>query len=168
MKIEQISDLPIVYMRRTGAYGEENQQLMAAFKHWMTYNNTSQDNLLTDSAIILGIIHDDPALVSPEACRYDTALVLSEQQEIDDACVQKGMLQGGNYAVFTIDHTAEAMNRAWQDIFTELTEACYQLDEARPIIERYTKSMLENTFVKFACLCRGRSSIFNDQIRKFV
>ncbi|MFD1416702.1 AraC family transcriptional regulator [Oceanobacillus jeddahense] len=157
MKIEQISDLPIVYMRRTGAYGEENQQLMAAFKHWMTYNNTSQDNLLTDSAIILGIIHDDPALVSPEACRYDTAMVLSAQQKIDDACVQKGILQGGNYAVFTIDHTAEAMNRAWQVVFTELTEYDYQLDEARPILERYTKSMLEKHVCEICLPVQGKA-----------
>lgn len=143
MKLEQISDLPIVYMRRTGAYGEENNQLMARFKHWMTYNNVSKGNLLTDNAVVLGIIWDNPAHVSPEACRYDTALVLSAQQEITDECVQQAILQGGSYAVFTIEHTQEAMNRAWQVIFSELAGAGYQLDETRPILERYMPFMLE-------------------------
>ncbi|MFD1065592.1 AraC family transcriptional regulator [Oceanobacillus locisalsi] len=143
MKIEQISDLPIVYMRRIGAYGKENNQLMAAFKHWMIYNNASKGNLLTDNAVILGIIWDNPTLVPSEACRYDTALVLSSQQEINDECVQQSILQGGSYAVFTIEHTADALTRAWETIFSELAVAGHQLDESKPILERYVKSMLD-------------------------
>lgn len=143
MKLEQISDLPIVYMRRTGAYGEENNQLMARFKHWMTYNNVSKGNLLTDNAVVLGIIWDNPPHVPSEACRYDTALVLSEQQIINDECVQQGILQGGNYAVFMIEHTADALTRAWQVIFSELAESGYQLDQTSPILERYMPFMLE-------------------------
>ena len=110
----------------------------------MVYNNALHTNLFTDNAVVLGIIRDNPALVPPKECRYDTALVLSAQQEINDECVQHDILQGGSYAIFTIHHTAEALNEAWEAVFNELAETGHQLDATRPILERYMQFMLEN------------------------
>ena len=45
---------------------------------------------------------------------------------------------------FKINHTAEAVQKAWIDIFLELSRQGYQFDETRPIIERYIVHMVNN------------------------
>ncbi len=65
--IEQLPVQPIVYMRRTGAYGPENYSLMAALKEW-----ANKKGLLKDSTIY-GIAYDS-ASTPPEKCRYDVCL----------------------------------------------------------------------------------------------
>ena len=54
MNIETIDTTPILYMRRTGAYGTENAALMAQFKDELKKQN------LFKGATILGIAQDDP------------------------------------------------------------------------------------------------------------
>ena len=43
-------------------------------------------------------------------------------------------------------YTAEEVQKAWLAIFPELVKKGYQLDEARPILERYKTEMVEKLF----------------------
>jgi DNA gyrase inhibitor GyrI len=136
----QIEEMPkscIAYMRRVGPYGAGNYALMKKFKEWAKSNG-----LFTESAVILGISQDNPATTLPENCRYDVCIVVSENFATTDADVSEAELPKGRYAVFTIDHTAEAIQKAWGEIFSQLSAQGQQPDVSRPIIERYIPAMI--------------------------
>lgn len=137
-QIEEMSKIRIAYMRRVGPYGADNYALIKNFKEWAKANG-----LFTASAVILGISQDNPAMILPEDCRYDVGIVITEQFAITDANVNIAELPGGKYAVFTIEHTAEAIQKAWGEIFVELSAQGQQLDASRPILERYIPAMID-------------------------
>lgn len=132
IEVEMIPSHSIAYMRQMGPYGVGNAQLMENFKDWVKENN-----LFSESAIILGIAQDNPAFVKPQECRYDTCLIISDDEGVKADSISISKIVGGKYAVFRISHTAEAIQKAWMDIFPELFKQGYRLDETRPILERY-------------------------------
>ena len=137
-KIEKLSSNRILYMRRIGPYGVGNHELMEKFKAWAIANC-----LFTEWAVILGISQDNPLITLPENCRYDVGVV-AEDFAVTDADVYETQLPGGKYAVFTIDHTAEAVQKAWGEIFNQLSAQGQQPDFSRPILERYIPAMIDN------------------------
>lgn len=137
--IEMMPAYRIAYIRQVGPYGMNNVQTMEELKRWAKFNN-----LLNDESIILGIAQDNPETTKPENCRYDTCVVVSNDDPITGGKVIEGNIAGGKYAAFKIQHTAEAVQKAWIDIFPELLRLGYQVDEARPIIERYTARMVNH------------------------
>lgn len=137
-QIEEMSKSRIAYMRRVGPYGEGNYALMKKFKEWAKVNG-----LFTESAVILGISQDNPAATPPENCRYDVGIVVSKHFEANNTDVNVAELSGGKYAVFTIDHTAEAIQKAWSEIFIQLLAENQQPDVSRPILERYIPAMID-------------------------
>jgi len=136
--IEEMPKSRIAYIRQVGPYGAGNYALMEKLKDWAKSND-----LFTDSAIILGISQDDPVTTTPENCRYDACVVISDDFEITDSSVSEAELPGGRYAVFTIPHTAEAVQNAWSEVFSQLADAGCQLDVSRPILERYIPAMVK-------------------------
>ncbi len=139
MQIEKIPPHKIAYMRHTGPYGAANLQTIQALKSWAQANG-----LLGAHCVVLGIAQDNPHTTKPEHCRYDACMVLPDEATVNDSCVAIGNLAGGDYAIFTICHTAEAMQTAWAEIFTQLHELGHCLDETRPILERYKAEMVSN------------------------
>lgn len=141
VEIEIIPSYSIAYIRHFGSYGTDNIQTMEQLKSWAKSNK-----LLDNKFIILGIAHDNPEITKPENCRYDTCFVISDDHSVNDNDVRKGSVAGGRYAVFTISHTAEAVQKAWEEIFVELFGQGYQFDETRPILERYKAEMVNNHY----------------------
>ncbi|PKM76032.1 MAG: DNA gyrase inhibitor [Firmicutes bacterium HGW-Firmicutes-15] len=137
--IEKMPAYRIAYIRQIGPYGINNVKTMEELKKWANFNHLSNDE-----SIILGIAQDNPETTKPENCRYDTCMVVSNDYSVTDGNVREGNIVGGKYAVFIINHTAEAVQKAWIDIFPELLKQGYQFDKARPIIERYTVQMVNN------------------------
>ena len=132
IKIEKLPGYRIAYMRRIGAYGPDNVQVMQQLKKWAITRN-----LLIESSIILGVAHDTPEVTPPEKCRYDACIVLSDDYELESN-INETRLPGGKYAIFPVDHTSEAIAKAWNDIFAVwLPDSGYQIDN-RPVFERYT------------------------------
>ena len=138
MNIETIPSCSIAYIRQIGAYGEDNIQTMEQLKHWAKANN-----LMKSKAVIFGIAHDNPQTTSPENCRYDACILLADEHFPAGANVQHGEIAGGKYSVFTVKHTAEAVERAWVEIFPVLSESGYLPDTTRPILERYAAEKVE-------------------------
>jgi len=137
--IEKIPAYKIAYIRQIGPYGINNVQTMEKLKKWAKSNY-----LFNDESIIFGIAQDNPETTKPENCRYDTCIVVSNDYSVTYDYVREGDIVGGKYAVFKINHTVEAVQKAWSDIFPELLRQGYQFDEARPIIERYIVKMVNN------------------------
>lgn len=137
VKIEELPEYHIAYMRQIGPYGPGNIQVMEKLKKW-----AATRELLTDSAIILGIAHDDPEVTPLEKCRYDACIVIPGDYRLENN-INVNDLPGGKYAVYRVRHTAEDIGNAWNDLFTAwLPDSGYQIDD-RPIFERYV-SDIEN------------------------
>lgn len=139
--IENIPSYRIAYIRQIGPYGQSNVKIMEELKLWARTNG-----LLDEQSIVLGIAHDNPELVDPMNCRYDTCLVVSNDKCICDVNINEGSIRGGKYAVFQISHTAEAVQKAWLAIFPELYKNNYQMDETRPILERYKAALVKEHY----------------------
>lgn len=137
MRIENIPKQKIVYMSSVGPYGMTNEITMSNLKQWAKKNN-----LLNDYSVILGIPRDNPSLTPSNECRYDTCLIVAE--EINDKTIFNGTLSTGRYAVFQVEHTAEAIMKAWSTVFVELNQAGLLVNDQLPIIERYTIAMVNN------------------------
>lgn len=141
IELENIPYCRIAYIRQIGPYGQNNVKIMEQLKKWAQSNS-----LLNEESIILGIAHDNPELVEPKNCRYDTCLVISNDYRINNDYISEGSILGGKYAVFKIRHTAEAVQKAWIEIFPELFRQNYHLDEARPILERYRFKLVKEHY----------------------
>lgn len=139
--IEQLPTQPTVYMRRIGAYGIENYRLMATMKEW------TERKGLSKGGVIYGIAHDNKN-TPPEKCRYDVCLVVSADYPTDNS-VQRGEILGGKYAVFTIPHTAEAVQEFWTSIIQVLREENLQYDTTKPILERYIYELVQDGQCEF-------------------
>lgn len=137
MKLETIPPYRVAYFRRVGPYGADNGQTMETLKRW-----AREHGLMNERTVILGVAHDNPAVTPPERCRYDTCIIVPEDYVIDGCAEDR--ITGGNYAIFTIAHTAEAVQEAWLGIFPELGRHGLIPDETRPILERYAAHMVNN------------------------
>jgi len=140
-EIEMIPSYHIAYIRNVGPYGNRNKDTMEQLKEW-----ARKSDLFYDNSIILGIAQDDPGKTKSENCRYDTGLVVSTNYIIDDDFVQLGKIVGGKYCVFKIEHTAEAVKKAWSEVFTEVERRSQNFDNTRPILERYIVKLVNNHY----------------------
>jgi len=77
------------------------------------------------------------ALMSKMKAWADTNGLLSEEAVIRN-------LNGGRYAVFTIEHTADAVANFWQSFSPEVYSCGVTMDISRPIMERYFVKMVAN------------------------
>lgn len=138
-KLEIIPSYQVAYIRQVGPYGPANGQAMEKLKQW-----AREKNLLTESAVILGIPQDNPEITPLENCRYDACIVLSKDYLVDtDDSINAGELPSGKYMVFEVKHTAADVQQAWKDIFVALQNQGYQMD-SRPTLERYTGKAIVN------------------------
>ncbi len=138
MNEEKLAPSMVLYMRRTGAYGEENYVLMNNFKNWL-----NEHDLFCDNTVILAIPLDNPNITEARKCRYDVCMIDFTGGEICQDGVKCGQLAGGKYVTFLIEHTAKAVQRAWMECFGELQKYGYVPDTSRPIMERYAKKLVD-------------------------
>ncbi|MGO5067228.1 MULTISPECIES: AraC family transcriptional regulator [unclassified Clostridium] len=136
-----IPSYKIAYIPRTGSYGLGNVQIIEQLKNW-----AREKNLFNKNSIILGIAQDNPKLTEAKYCRYDTCLVVSDEFKVDNKYINFGKTMGGKYCVFKISHTVDAMQKAWIEIFSELSKRNYELDDRRPILERYAMQMINKHY----------------------
>lgn len=141
MKEEILNASTIIYMRRTGAYGKDNYALMETFKDWLKTHN-----LYGGHTVILAIPLDNPNITEASKCRYDVCTTAVADKEIVSDKVKTRQLDGGKYIIFRIEHTAKAIQIAWESYLAELEKYNYSQDTSRPIIERYAKEMVNHHY----------------------
>lgn len=69
-----------------------------------------------------------------------------------DMMVNRGEIPAGDYAVFTIPHTAEAVQNFWASIMLRLQGESLQWDSTKPILERYKYKLVEDGKCEFCVL----------------
>ncbi|UII54295.1 GyrI-like domain-containing protein [Cytobacillus spongiae] len=136
VKIEILPNVRIAYMRRTGQYGPANLEVMERLKKW------AKERKLLESAVIFAISQDRPDITLPELCRFDACIIIPNDYQIDNH-VNEGELLSGKYLIYDVKHTAEAIQKAYIDIFSSLDNSGFKLDN-RPIMERYTGDIIDN------------------------
>lgn len=137
ISLETISLTRMAYVRQIGPYGPANRQAMETLKRW------AQDHLLlSEASVLLGIPQDDPATTPPEACRYDACLVVGDDFVFSgNDPVMEGELAGGDYLVYRIAHTAEAVMHAWASIPGLVRDRGHSIADG-PVMERYKGELL--------------------------
>ena len=135
MKFETFQGITIAYMRRIGAYGPENRQLMEKLKAFL-----AQHDLLKST--ILGIPLDDPTITPAEQLRYDVGLIVPANATIP---LPTRSIDDGTYAVFEVQHTQQGVSSFWQNI-GQLT---LSIDNTKPIIERYSSQKIVEHLCEF-------------------
>lgn len=141
IKIEDIAPDNIACIRRIGPYGEENIKTMEELKKWARDNK-----LINEDSIILGIARDNPEITKAENCRYDVCIIVKDGLYTNDDNIFQSSIERGKYVVFKINHTAQDIKRAWQEIFAELFKLGVVFDETRPIMERYAEKLIKNDY----------------------
>lgn len=140
LEIQNWCKTPALYMRRVGPYGPENHVLMETFKQWLRTHD-----LFTADCVIVAAALDDPDQTAPEKCRYDICFLCPEsvakKYTHEMPCQQ---LAAGRYAVFQIKHTVEAMQQAWNECFSYLSNIGHKPDLQKTVLERYEKQMVDN------------------------
>ncbi|MGC5771834.1 AraC family transcriptional regulator [Paenibacillus pabuli] len=136
--MENLPTSRIAYVRQVGPYGPANSLAMEKLKSW-----ARSHNLLTESAILLGIPQDNPETTLSAHCRYDACIVISKDFPLDESTpdLKEAELPGGTYLVCQVKHTAEDVGQAWTDIFSHLQNSGYTMD-TKPILERYKGNLL--------------------------
>ena len=135
MKIETFQGITIAYMRRIGAYGPENRQLMEKLKAFLAQHDLSKST-------ILGIPLDDPTITPAEKLRYDVGLIVPANATIP---LPTRSIDDGTYAVFEVQHTQQGVSSFWQNI-GQLT---LSIDNTKPIIERYSSPKIAEHLCEF-------------------
>ncbi|WP_145147294.1 GyrI-like domain-containing protein [Paenibacillus xylanexedens] len=136
MYIETLPSYRLAYVRQVGPYGPANAQAMNTLKQW-----ADKKQLLNESATLLGIPQDDPATTSPQKCRYDACIAITESECAEDEYIEFGELSGGDYLICKVKHTAEDIQQAWSVIIPHLQTSGYRMDN-KPVIERYRWELL--------------------------
>lgn len=132
--IESLPAREVFYKRRIGAYGPENYALMDSVKTML-----KEQGLMSESTVIYGIALDDPATTPAENCRYDVAV----ETKTSPINLKSRELDSGEYAVFQIEHTSEAVSLFWNTFPSLLNRDSHTIDFSRPIIERYKVSLVD-------------------------
>ena len=138
-KVETLPNYRIAYVRRAGPYGPGNIEVMERLKKWAKERN------LLESAILFAIPQDNPETTLPENCRFDACIVLSNDYQMDDS-IYESEISCGKYLVYKIKHTAEDIQKAYSDIFPSLQRNGYQMDNKKPIMEKYIGDMISNPY----------------------
>lgn len=137
LTIEELAPTKIAFFRNVGEYGEtQNKVLMESFKQWVQ----NQEQLSHNP--IFGIPQDNPDITPKEQCRYDVCICIPQDFYVTKPA-QVGTFKGGKYAVFLLDHTTEAVNEFWGNVFSEI-EKHHLAIRHEPIIERYTLQMVDH------------------------
>lgn len=139
IRIENRPTSSIAFIRKIGPYGSHNVEAMESLKEW-----ARSEHLLNEDSIIVGIPRDNPEQTMPENCRYDTCLLLDQSKNTVNADIQFTELPGGKYAILTIPHTAAAIQKAWQTLFSTIAVQRLKFDADRPIFEEYRIKLVMN------------------------
>lgn len=138
--VQQLPAQPVVYKSRTGPFGSENYKLMEEMKEW------AEQRGLLQNGTLYGIAHGNER-TPPQECRYDVCLVVENCPT--DSSVQQGVIPGGQYAVFTVAHTAQAIQAFWASVLQMLQQKGLHLNSAKPILERYQYALIQEGKCEF-------------------
>lgn len=131
IKMNKIDDIPLLCVRKTGEYSK------AAKKAWDIIMPFAYANhLMNSSTKMIGISYDNPNITEINKLRYEACITCSNEDLVHGE-IQKNIISGGLYAVFTHNGSYETISKTYNYIYGEwLIESKYHLRDA-PCFEVY-------------------------------
>jgi AraC family transcriptional regulator len=145
-EIRTIDPMPVLFVRRTGPYGQAAGEAFAALCQF-----AGPYGLLGPTSRLLGISHDNPNSTEPSKLRFDACVTIEgELRELRAVKLagQAGLktVAGGKYAVFLHAGPYDSFRETYDQIFTSWLpqsqaqrrdEPCFELylnapDQAKP------------------------------------
>jgi AraC family transcriptional regulator len=135
VRIEEIPDLPIAYVRHIGPYQgmvEVFEALFSKLIKWATPRGLLQDT----KAQILAVYHDNPSITDDDKLRTDACITVPEGTEVSGD-VSYTIIAGGRCAVARFTLADDEYPLAWSAVMCGwLPESGFQPDD-RLFYERY-------------------------------
>jgi AraC family transcriptional regulator len=126
-KIEKLSDLHLLFIRRCGSYSKTPHEAWQAMRSFIEANQLDKATLRR-----FCISHDNPSVTSEEKLRYD-ACILTNPSVKAKGEVGQTILKGGKYAIFTHLGAYEKIKDTFERIFLAwLPKSGEVYDETRP------------------------------------
>lgn len=126
-KIEKVSDLNLMFIRRLGNYTTSSELAWDAMKAFIKEENLDKSKLRYFS-----ITHDDPQITNEEKLRFD-ACIQTTQKVQDKGEIGHQTLKGGKYAVFVHQGSTSGLDDTFDRIYLKwLPNSKENLDESRP------------------------------------
>jgi AraC family transcriptional regulator len=134
-QIKQIDPMPVLFVRRTGAYHQAAEQAFGALCGF-----AGPRGLLGPGCKMLGISHDDPKVTDDAQLRYDACLALGERSVDPEGEISAKTIAGGSYGVFVHEGPYEGFSQTYDAIFKGwLPQSGRQLRD-EPCFEVYLNS----------------------------
>lgn len=131
-KILELSPIPIIYLRLTGAY-IENDYCGAWTRLW---GFVKEQKLFTAGIEHICIYHDDPKVTSPEKLRTDICLTIHKPVQAKGEIGVKE-ISGGKYAVFSYQGPYSNLGMVYDTIYARwLPDSGYKIGTL-PGFEKY-------------------------------
>lgn len=131
VRIETLPEIRIASVRQTGPYMESADRAWKILCGW-----GAPKGLFTPRTMIIGISHDDPQVTPPEQIRYDAAISLEKDVEVEPPVVL-GSLPGGEYAIFTHQGPYEGLEETYKTIMGQWVPASGREFRDTPWFEVY-------------------------------
>ena len=129
-EIREMPDYLVAYVRKIGPYGKET--CGQAFDELMRWAGPKG---LIGRAPVFGVYWDNPSVTSPENCRTDACVCVSEGTIVDGSAGLQ-VLEGGRYAVCGFVLASDEFQQCWDEAFAWLVSNGYQCDD-KPCYELY-------------------------------
>lgn len=130
-KIEKISDLDLLFIRRLGKYTESASQAWESLHAYIDEHHLNRATLR-----YFGISHDDPRVTSEDKLRYDACILAPKG--IAKGKIGHQTLKGGKYALFTHKGSYASLDQTFDRIFLKwLPDSQEHFDDTRPVFEEY-------------------------------
>jgi len=132
-KIETLSDLNLLFIRRCGSYMKTPHEAWQAMWSFIEANHLN-------TVRRFGISHDDPSVTSEDKLRYD-ACILAPTSVKEKGEVGRIILKGGKYAAFTHHGSYKKLSETFNRIFLVwLPQSHERFDETRSPFCEYLKT----------------------------
>jgi len=130
-RIETIEPQGVVFVRKNGPYLKSAPE---AWEALMNYDKVK--NLVNQETKMIGVCHDNPAIISEDKIRYDACVSINGEIPLKgELSIQT--VAGGKYAVFLHKGTYEETDDTYNYIFSKwLPESNENLRDS-PIFEVY-------------------------------
>lgn len=122
IEIKQMPALNLIYCRHIGAFDKIGQTYEKLFK-W-----AEPRGLITSATKTVTVYHDDPAITSVEKVRQDACITVDKDVKVEGE-IGKLTLPAGKYAVGRFEIGATEFEKAWNTIWSWLTQSGYQPGE---------------------------------------
>ncbi|MGJ1322537.1 AraC family transcriptional regulator [Sphingobacterium faecium] len=147
IEIKQMPVMNLICYRRTGAFN----QIGLAYEKLFQW--AAPRGLLNTRTKVLTVYHDDPSITEINKMRNDACLVVEGDVQVEGE-IRKSHISEGKYAVGYFEINLSEFEKAWNTMYSWLSESGYQPREASPyeIYHNDYKQHPEEKFIMEICI----------------